>query len=205
MKQIIYVAITFSVIFLSCEKDSASGTGPRKPITRADLYRENGYISGTIEGTNSSGTAFTKAFTHQLDGEMATYYVSAKGQYIVHLNKLDKYGRVGDDDKKTDMTLILNNGNSVKSITDFHTSIYIDSSATAITKFNISSNPITLDGPGSFGNVVFSNVAFNITDGTFACDYIINVLNTTTSSSSPAKITGQINTKLINLRYRTGS
>ena len=202
MKKIIFVTIVFATIFYSCKKDSSSGTSPRKPITRADLYPENGFISGTIIGESSSGVPFEKSFTHQLDSQMATYnYVgSFFDSYVIFLNKLDKYGRLGDADKRTNMVIILNkNKVTVTAIGNFHTSIYIDSSATTIRKFYIET-----DASG-IKNHTFTNVIFNTTDGKFTCDYVINVGGEKTSSGKPATITGQINTSLVNVLYKTGS
>lgn len=198
MKKIIYVTIVFATIFYSCKNDSSSGATPRKPITRADLYTENGFISGTIKGESSSGVPFEKSFTHQLDSQMATYFYSNSmlKSYFIQMIKLDKHGRIGDADKKTKMTIMLHkNKTLVLGIKDFYTSIYIDSSATTITKFNI--NGIT--------SFAFSNVIFNTTDGKFTCDYIMNVAGEKTSSGKPATIAGQINTSLVNVLYKTGS
>jgi len=199
MKKIIYVTIAVGAIFLSCKKDdSTTGTAPKKKITRADLYPENGYISGTIVSSSSNNAFFEKQFKHQLDQEMATYFVNAKGNYIIHLNKLDKYGRIGENDKRTDMSFILSSDKvSIKAFDDFHSSIYIDSSATTITKFNIDS-----DGSQS---ITLSNTVFNTVDGTFVSDYVITVRGGATSSAKDATITGKINTTLTNIRYRTGS
>lgn len=206
MKKIMYVIFVLGVFFLSCGKDNASGTAPRKPITRADLYPENGYISGTISGKNSEGVSFVKAFNHQLDEEMATYYVNEAGDYVIHLSKLDKYGRVGEEDKKTDITLTLEDDMvSLKSLTGFYISIYIDSSATSITKFNIDQSGLFSQSSLTRG-ITLSNVVFNVTDGTFNADYTLSVASTRTSSEYTATVTnGKISTTLTNIRYRTGS
>lgn len=210
MKKIIYVTIVFSVIFLSCKKNNvdndttpapATSTATNRPITRSDLYSENGYISGTIEGSNANGVAFTNEFKHELDGEIASYSVDAYGRYIIYLNKLDKLGRVGiGKDKQTTMGFIINsNKTSLYELLEFHTSIYLDSTATAITKFGIDASGNNIQ------HVIFSNVVFNTTDGKFACDYILKVRNAVSSSGYESIVTGKINTILTNIRYRTGS
>lgn len=198
MKKFMYAAVTFSVIFLSCKKDAANSTGPRKAVTRSDLYRENGFISGTVESKNSAGEPFVKTFTHQLDHQMATYYITEKGYFVVDLHKSDKFGKVGDMDKQTDMTFTIGNDKmSGRGFDHLLMSVYIDSSATAITKFHID-----LDRPQ---NLTLSNVQLNTADGTLAADFVINVSGAFTSSAHPAKITGKINTTLTNIRYRMGS
>lgn len=201
MNKIMYVTIALAAIFLSCKKDDvSSGTKPRKAITRADLYPENGYISGTITSAKSNGTSFTKQFTHQLDSEMSTYYISERGAYVIHLNKLDKYGRVGENDKKTEITFTLNSAQTdVSKVNQFYASVYIDSSATSITKFNIDSDVTGIQ------SLAFSNIMFNPSNGMFTCDYNISVTDATTSSRRAAVVVGKINTTLTNIRYRTGS
>jgi len=205
MKKIIYVTIVFSVIFLSCKKkgDVNNDITPTptpvasKPITRADLYPENGYISGTIVGKTSSGMSYEKTFTHQLDGEMATYHQTEMGEYIIHLNKLDKYGRVGGDDQKIDITFVLAHDKvTLSRLNETYISLYIDSSAVAITQFKFNST--------SFQKMVLSNVLFNTTYGTFEADYVLSIPSSILNGKDNI-ITGKISTNLTNLRYRTGS
>ena len=214
MKKITYVAITFSVIFLSCKKDNGNTPAPAagtntttiiqttttKPITRADLYPGNGYISGTIQSSTSGNALFAKQFKHELDLETATYFINGDGEYEIHLVKGDIYGSTGREDKKTEILFTLKSDlTRVVRLVELHTSLNVDSTATQITKFNIeksSSDPMSMN---------ISAVTFDVATGNLKLDYSINVASGYTSSRKSATMVGQINTKLTNIRYRTGS
>lgn len=81
----------------------------------------------------------------------------------------------------------------------FYTSVYIDSSATSITKFKINSDAVGMTSK------TLSNVVFETSTGKFDCDYSITVDGSRTSSGYEATITGKISTALITIQYRTGS
>lgn len=205
----IYVSFALAAIFLSCKKgDEATPSAnvtktinvPNGPVTRADLYPENGFISGTISGKLSDGTPFQKTFMHQLDVEIPTCRINTDGRYVIRISKADKTGRVGTEDKQTDMTFIMKLSNDdIYSMENFNTSIYVDSSATLIRKFEV-------EQTGSTSTVMtMTNVSFNPASGTFSADYVMNISGNYTSSKKNATITGQIQTNLTTVSYRTSN
>lgn len=202
----IYVSFALAAIFLSCKKgdtvspantNTTNNTTTVVSVTRSDLYPENGSISGTIVSKTSDNVYFSKQFNHQLDLEAATYYVNENGNYVIHLVKADKNGSVRDEDKQTDITFILKSDlTQALKLVELHSSVFVDSTATSITKFNVDQSVPTT------GDMAVSNVTFDLTTGRLKADYTINVANTYTSSAKTASISGKIDTKLITIRYR---
>lgn len=170
-------------------------------MARSDLYPENGYITGTIQCKRLDGTPYTKDFKHELDLETASYFVNQYGFYVITLQKFGKIGMPGDTiNNRSGMTFWYDNAKGRSLLMSYNANIIIDSTKAYITKLAIGRTPTT-----ELNSIVLSNSKLDVANGTFESDYVITIDKPYTSSQRIATITGKIKTKLINIRYRTGS
>lgn len=215
MKRIIYVTIVLATIFLSCKDDEDDVVNPKivkshsyeeidieneneKEIARTDLYPANGFITGTVKAVTRGGAYFESTFNYELDMDMQTYTVNALGQYDIHLSKLDRTGTLKDTSRRTEMNFLLGKRrDSLEFLTNYRISTFSESVAdNPAVKYSLYFNHHT-----SRPLMVLKNIVFDVTDGSFSADYYMDH----SMFEDEATIEGKIKTKLVNVRYRTGS